>query len=194
MKAKNKVSLPSIEQVETEKKKIEYTVKYKKAIKSTLGVLVVVAAIAVLVATLLLPILQISGKSMEPTLKDGDIVALIKTDDFERGELVGFYYQSKVLLKRVIGLPGDKIDISADGTVSVNDEVIVEPYITQKALGECDIEFPYTVPEERYFVLGDHRLTSIDSRSSAVGCIEKSQIVGRVFLKIWPFSDISFVN
>lgn len=183
-----------MEQVENERKKIEYKKKYNKALRSTLGVLVVVAAAAVLIATLVLPILQISGTSMEPTMEDGDIVALIKNQKPERGDLIGFYYQSKVLLKRVVGEPGDIVEISSDGTVTVNGETLEEPYITDKALGECDIKFPYQVPENRYFVLGDHRATSIDSRSSAVGCVEREQIIGQVFLKVWPLNKIAFIK
>ena len=131
---------------------------------------------------------------MEPTLNSGDLIALVKTNDFNTGDLIGFYYQGKILLKRVIGRPGDTVSIDKDGNVYVNEELIDEPYLTQKSLGDCDIEFPYQVPENRYFVLGDHRSTSIDSRSSVIGCIKKEQIVGLVLLKFWPLNEISIIK
>lgn len=153
--------------------------------------LVVVAAVAVLLATLFLPVLQVSGDSMNPTLEDKDILLLVKSDSMKTGDLCGFYWQNKLLLKRVIGQPGDVISMDEDGHVTVNGTVLDEPYVDELALGECDIRFPYQVPENRYFVLGDHRSVSIDSRSSVIGCVEKSQVVGRVFLRIWPLNRLA---
>ena len=137
---------------------------------------------------LFLPVLQVSGDSMNPTLEDRDILLLVKSDSMKTGDLCGFYWQNKLLLKRVIGQPGDVISMDEDGHVTVNGTVLDEPYVDELALGECDIRFPYQVPENRYFVLGDHRSVSIDSRSSVIGCVGKSQVVGRVFLRIWPLN------
>ena len=134
------------------------------------------------------------GSSMEPTLADEDIILLAKTNSFQTGELCGFYWQNKLLLKRIIGTPGDIIDIKEDGTVFVNGEEIEEPYVSEKALGECDLTFPYQVPENRYFVMGDHRTVSIDSRSSVIGCVEKEQIIGKVIMRIWPLSELSIIH
>ncbi len=156
-------------------------------LKSTVYALVIVAAVAVIIATLILPVVQITGTSMEPTLEEGDIVVLIKTDDLERGDLCAFSYSNKILIKRVIGLPGDYIHIDADGNVFVNGKQIDEPYVTNKSLGDADIEFPYQVPENRYFMLGDHRDTSVDSRNSVIGCIATDQMVGKILFKLWPF-------
>ena len=142
----------------------------------------------IMLATLFLPVLQVSGDSMNPTLEDKDILLLVKSDSMKTGDLCGFYWQNKLLLKRVIGQPGDVISMDEDGHVTVNSTVLDEPYVDELALGECDIRFPYQVPENRYFVLGDHRSVSIDSRSSVIGCVEKSQVVGRVFLRIWPLN------
>lgn len=188
------VQIPSAEAVEAERARLEYQKEYRKVLRSTIYALVVVAAAAVLLATLFLPVLQVSGTSMEPTLQDRDIVVLAKTSHFDTGDLCGFYWQNKLLLKRVIGHPGDMIDISKDGRVSVNGVVIDEPYVDEYAVGECDIKFPYQVPENRFFVLGDHRSTSIDSRSSAIGCVEKEQIVGKVLFRIWPLSGIKVIH
>ncbi len=176
---------PSVEQVREEKQKLSSRRKYWKMLRNTLAVLVVVAAIAVLISTLFMPVIQVSGDSMEPTLKDGDILLLVRTKSFESGDICCVSWHNKMLLKRVIGLPGDRIDIDKDGTVSVNGKVLDEPYATDKSLGECDVQLPLTVPENSLFVLGDKRATSIDSRSSAVGCIEKDQIVGRVLFTLW---------
>ncbi len=191
---KNKLRSPSADAIETELKREKYRQKYKSVLKSTLYTLIVVAAVAVLIATLVLPVLQISGESMEPTLANGEIVVLFKTKNFERGELCAFYYSNKILIKRVIGLPGDQIVIDGDGNVYVNGNLIEEPYLSSKALGECDIEFPYEVPEGELFVLGDRRDTSVDSRSSVIGCIPRDDILGRIFLRVWPMKKISFMN
>lgn len=181
------VSIPSIEEVEAERKRLKHKKAYNRALRNTIYSLLIVAAVAVLLVTIFLPVLQVSGTSMEPTLEDKDIILLVKTDDFETGDLCGFYWQNKLLLKRIIAGPGDFVEMNAQGDVFVNHELVKEPYLTEKALGECDIKFPYQVPENRYFVLGDHRETSIDSRSSVIGCVEKNQIIGKVILRIWPF-------
>ena len=185
-------SLPTKQQVETERKRYRRQKAYNKALGGTIYVLTIVAAVAVLIATLILPVLQIEGKSMEPTLVNGDIVLLNKTVNFDRGELCGFSWNNKLLIKRVIGIPGDWIEIDTDGTVYLNGKKLEEPYAQQLAMGECDLDFPYQVPQEEYFVLGDMRESSIDSRNTLIGCVEKDQIVGKVFFRIWPFKTIRF--
>lgn len=187
------VEIPSAEAVAKERERLQYKKKYNRTLRSTIYALLVVAALAVLVATIFLPVLQVSGTSMEPTLDDGDIILLLKSESFTTGDICGLYWQNKLLLKRVIGGPGDIIDIDAVGNVTVNGQKLDEPYLTDKALGECDITLPYQVPENRYFVMGDHRSTSVDSRSSMIGCIEKEQIVGRAFLRVYPFDRISLL-
>ena len=186
-------SLPTKQQVETERKRYRRQKAYNKALGGTIYVLTIVAAVAVLIATLVLPVLQIEGTSMEPTLVNGDIVLLTKTTSFNRGELCGFSWNNKLLIKRVIGIPGDWIEIDIDGTVYLNGEKLDEPYAVQLAVGECDLEFPFQVPQEQYFVLGDMRESSIDSRNTLIGCVEKDQVVGKVFFRIWPFKSICFL-
>ena len=189
---KKEVSLPTKKQVETERKRYRRQKAYNKALRGTVYVLTIVAAVAVLIATLILPVLQIEGTSMEPTLSNGDIVLLMKTTRFERGDLCAFTWNNKLLVKRVVGLPGDWIEIDTDGTVYLNGDKLDEPYVQQTALGECDLEFPFQVPQEQYFVIGDMRESSIDSRNSLIGCIPKDQIVGKVFFRVWPFKSIQF--
>ena len=191
-KQKEAVALPTKKQVETERKRYRRQKAYNKALGGTVYVLTIVAAVAVLIATLVLPVLQIEGTSMEPTLHNGDIVLLMKTTRFDRGELCAFTWNNKLLVKRVIGQPGDWIEIDTDGTVYCNGEKLDEPYVEQRALGECDLEFPFQVPPEQYFVIGDMRESSIDSRNSLIGCIPKDQIVGKVFFRVWPFASIRF--
>lgn len=184
----------SVDQIKTELKRERNKIRFKRILKNTVYTLVIVAAIAVLITTLILPVLQIAGTSMEPTLDNGDIVVLLKTSKLKYGDLCGFSYSNKILIKRVIGLPGDVIVIDHDGNVYVNGYMLDEPYISEKGLGECDIEFPFTVPENTYFLMGDHRSTSIDSRSTVIGCIPTEQIVGKLFFKVWPLSDMEFLN
>ena len=185
-------SLPTKKQVETERKRYRRQKAYNKALGGTVYVLTIVAAVAVLIATLVLPVLQIEGTSMEPTLVNGDIVLLTKSTVFERGELCGFSWNNKLLIKRVIGIPGDWIEIDTDGTVYLNGEKLDEPYAQRLSMGECDLEFPYQVPQEQYFVMGDMRESSIDSRNTLIGCVAKDQIVGKVFFRIWPFKTLQF--
>ena len=192
-KSEKKVPVPSLPEIQRERKRIRRKDYYRQSLRSTISVLVVVAAIAVLVATLFLPILQISGDSMSPTLEHDEIVILVKTKEFNRGDLIGFYYQGKILLKRVIALPDEEVAIDAEGNVYVNGEVLEEPYVTDKGLGDCDLEFPYKVPGTGYFVLGDQRSNSVDSRNSVIGAISQEDIIGKVFIRVWPFSRFGFV-
>lgn len=188
-----KVSVPSLTEIQSERKRIRRGTYYRQALRGTVSVLLVVAAVAVLVTTLFLPILQISGDSMSPTLEHDEIVVLLKTKKFERGDLIGFYYQGKILLKRVIAVPEDEVAIDADGNVYVNGELLEEPYVTDKELGDCDLEFPYKVPGTSYFVLGDRRSNSVDSRNSVVGAISSDDIIGKVFIRVWPIPKFGFV-
>lgn len=192
-KPEKEVIIPSLPEIQKERKRIRRGSYYWQALRGTVAVLVVVAAVAVLITTLFLPILQISGDSMSPTLEHDEIVILLKTQDFQRGDLIGFYYQGKILLKRVIALPEDEVAIDADGNVYVNGELLDEPYVREKGLGDCDLEFPYTVPGTGYFVLGDQRSNSVDSRNSVIGAISQDDIIGKVFIRVWPLSEFGFV-
>lgn len=189
-KGRLKKEKPAIAQMEAELKREKYKRRYRRVLRSTVFTLVVVAAVSVLVATLWMPVLQIYGSSMSPLLTDGDIVVSLKSGQFQQGDIIVFYYNNKILVKRVIAQAGDWVDIDGDGTVYVNGEALEEPYLEEKALGECDIRLPYQVPDGRLFVLGDHRSVSADSRSAAVGCVAQEQIVGRLVLRVWPLSEI----
>lgn len=179
---------PTLEQLTAELARENYKRRFGRVLRSTLFTLVVVAAAAVLVATILMPVLQIYGSSMTPTLNEGEIVVSVKGSDFEPGDLVAFYLGNKILVKRCIAGPGQWVDINENGDVFVDGELLDEPYLTEKALGECDQSFPYQVPESRFFCMGDHRATSVDSRHSAVGCVAEEQIVGKIVFRVWPLS------
>jgi len=189
-----KEPMPQLGSLKKELKRERYKRRFRRLLRSTVNALIVVAAVAALVATLVLPVLQIAGTSMEPGLSDGDIVLLIKTNKLKTGDLCAFYYSNKILIKRIIATPGDYIWIESDGTVFLNGSPLDEPYVSGKSLGECDVEFPYQVPENNYFVMGDHRETSVDSRSSVIGCIAEDQMVGKIFCKFWPLEQFAFLN
>ena len=186
--------LPTSQQLEIELKRAKYRRHYRSVLRSTIYTLITVAAIAVLVATLWMPVLQIYGSSMTPTLEEGQIVVSLKGSDFERGDLVAFYIGNKLLVKRVIAGPAQIVNIDENGVVSVNGEVLDEPYVQDLALGECDLEFPYQVPDSRYFLMGDHRATSVDSRSTTVGCVAMEQIVGKIVFCVWPFDNFGVIS
>lgn len=187
-------SAPTVAQLEQELSRETYRRRYNRVLRSTIYTLITVAAVAVLVATLFLPVLRIYGTSMTPTTSDGDIVVSVKGGNFERGDIIAFWFNNKILVKRVIAHAGEWVDIDENGNVSINGEPLDEPYLTEKALGECDIELPYQVPDGRLFVMGDHRSTSSDSRSSAVGCVAEEQIVGKLIFRVWPLNKFGALN
>ena len=191
---KASIELPTTEQIEKERKRLRYRNRYNRTLKSTIAVLVVVAAAAVLIATLWMPVLQIYGNSMVPTLEDGQIVISVKTSNFQSGDIVAFYHGNKLLIKRFIAGSSDWVNIDDDGNVFVNDEKLDEPYLTEKAFGNTNIELPYRVPDQRFFLMGDNRDVSIDSRNTAVGCVAADQIVGKVVFRIWPLSEFGPVR
>lgn len=189
-----KAGRPSLDEINQEIERIRYKKTYGKALRGTVYAIIVVIALSVLAATFLFPVLQIFGNSMAPTIQEGEIVVTVKGGDMKTGDVVAFYYNNKILIKRVIGNSGDWINIDEAGNVSVNGTVLEEPYLSEKSLGECDITLPYQVPDGRIFVMGDHRATSVDSRTSAIGCISNEQIVGKVTLRVWPFEKIGRIN
>lgn len=188
------VELPSLAQLETELKREKNNRRYRSLIRSTVYSLITVAAVAVLVATLWMPVLKIYGSSMTPTLINGDIVISVKSTEFKTGDVIAFYYNNNVLVKRVIAGPADWVDIDVNGDVSVNGNLLDEPYVEQKSIGYCDISLPYQVPESRLFVMGDHRDTSIDSRSLSVGCVADEYIVGKLVFCIWPLENFGAIK
>ena len=188
------IEAPSSEQLENELIRVRYRERYGKLLKNTVYALLVVAAVSVLIATLVLPVLEIYGNSMNPTFQNGDVVVSVKTADLKRGDICCLYYNNHILVKRVIGLEGDEILIDEDGRVFVNGKELDEPYVERKMLGDCDIEFPYTVPEQTVFVLGDNRSTSVDSRNASIGCISNEEIVGKIVFRVWPLKSFGTVK
>lgn len=194
MKNKKIVCPPTTEQLEGELKRVRYKSRYRSVLRSTIYSLITVAAIAVLIATLWLPVLQVYGNSMTPALQNGEIIFTVKVSEFEPGDIISFYYNNKILIKRVIARSGEWVNMDADGNVYVNETLLDEPYLDEKAFGDCNIELPYQVPEGRVFVMGDQRSTSVDSRNSAVGCVAQEQIVGKILFRVWPLEKFGWVK
>lgn len=191
---KEAIKLPTTEELQEAYDKVSFRDRLRKSIISTTNILIVVAAVAILVAMLFLPVLRIYGQSMNSTLVSGELVVSVKNASFNTGDIIAFYYNNNILVKRVIANSGDWVDIDLDGNVYVNHELIDEPYLNEKSFGEPDIDFPYQVPDERLFVLGDNRAVSIDSRHSAVGCVTSEQVVGKIVFRVWPLNRIGPVH
>ena len=185
---------PTTEQIRTELERVRYRRTFANTLRSTIFILIVVSASAVLIAVLLLPVLRIYGHSMNDTLDEGDVVVSLKGSSFKTGDIIAFYYNNKLLVKRVIGQPGDWVDIDEAGNVYVNQVMLEEPYLDSKAFGETNIELPYQVPESRIFVLGDNRDVSIDSRNTSVGCVAEEQIAGKIVFRVWPIDKMGFLK
>lgn len=194
MRRRQTPPVPPLEQLEEELSRIKYKKRYGSVFRSTIYALLVVAAAAILISVLVFPVLNIHGSSMTPTLNDGNIVVCLKNSRYDVGDTIAFYYNNKILVKRVIARSGEWVDIDKDGNVYVNGEKLDEPYVQDLALGECDIELPYQVPEGRVFVMGDHRSVSVDSRSTSVGCVSDEQIVGKLILRVWPYEAIGMIE
>lgn len=186
--------LPTLDQLENELKREKYKGRYGKTLRSTIYILIVVSAVAVLLATLFFPVFRIYGSSMAPTVREGEIVVSLKGSSFECGDVVVLSYNNKLLVKRVIAGPGQWVDIDTDGNVYVDGKMIDEPYLMEKAYGDCTVELPYQVPDGRYFVMGDNRAISQDSRNTIVGCVPDEQIIGRAIPRIWPLSELKFID
>lgn len=193
MKKRN-LDFPDPEQIEKEVRRLNYRARYRRILRSTVYTLVVVAAVAVLVATIWMPVLQIHGSSMSPVLSEGDIIVSLSTHNFQQGDLIAFYLGNKILVKRCIAMPGQWVDMDEAGNVYVDGQLLEEPYLTEKSLGDANIEFPYQVPENRYFCMGDHRSTSVDSRHEEVGCVSEEQIVGKIVFRVWPLSNFGYIG
>lgn len=192
--SEKKLDLPDLSLLEAELEREQYKNSFGQVLKSTVFSLLVVAAVSVLIAVLLLPVLQISGTSMTESLQDEDIVVALNSKKYKTGDIIAFYYNNNILVKRVIAAAGDWVNIDTDGNVYVNDELLDEPYISEKALGDCNIALPYQVPDGRCFVMGDHRATSIDSRNTAVGCVSNDMVIGKILVRVWPPSGLGIVR
>ena len=194
VKEEKKIRKLTTEQIERELNRVRYKQRYGRTLRSTVYILIVVAAMAILAATFVFPVFRIYGNSMTPTLEEGQIIVSLKETDLETGDIIAFYYNNKILVKRVIANTGDWVNIDTDGNVYVNDVLLDEPYIKEKSMGKCNITLPYQIPEGKTFVLGDHRSVSMDSRHTSVGCISEEQIVGKLIMRMWPLNEIKIFD
>lgn len=194
MKVRESMEMPAPDLIEAEINRLTYRFRFRRVMRNTIYTLIVVAAIAVLVATVWLPVLRIYGSSMEPTLQEGQIVVSIKNAEFEQGDLVAFYMGNKILVKRYIAGPGQWVNLDEQGNVYVDGELLDEPYLAEKSFGDSNIEWPYQVPENRYFCMGDHRATSVDSRHEEVGCVSEEQLVGKIVFRVWPLTEFGSLS
>lgn len=191
---KQQIEFPTSQEVEKELKRVEYKARYGRTLTSTLFILITAAAAAALVAMLWLPVLEIYGSSMTPTLQEGEYVISVKSKEFQKGDVIAFYYGNKLLVKRYIAGPGSWVDIEEDGTIIVDGVELDEPYISEHSFGNCDLELPYQVPESKYFLVGDHRASSVDSRHTTVGCISAEDIVGKIVYRVWPLEFMGAIQ
>lgn len=194
VKEEKKIRKLTTEQIERELNRVRYKQRYGRTLRSTIYILIIVAAMAILAATFFFPVFRIYGSSMTPTLEEGQVIVSLKETNLETGDIIAFYYNNKILVKRVIANTGDWVNIDKDGNVYVNDVLLDEPYVKEKAIGECNMTLPYQIPEGKTFVLGDHRSVSMDSRHTSVGCISEEQIVGKLIMRIWPLNEIKIFD